>query len=207
MLNQLSHRYKFHNVLQSTTNQVKESRGGPEIRNCQVFWRLFWQVVKDTKKAPQLSSLLSSLLKLVFIYVIIVISSFQMIVKIVIASLTVTGFEISHQCFNQKAKTNRSLYAQFCSFFEQVTVKLLGILIGLSLCLLMLWLVRVIVLLWHFFFFRQSLENSSIIIIAVVNIIINYYYYYWLFKQDLQLMDWKSFLLCWVEVPVKCIQQ
>ena len=82
----------------------------------------YWlKVVKDAKKAPQLSSLLSSLLKIVSIYVIIDISSFQMIVKIVIASLSdwLQNLTPVFQPMRGKSKTNRSLYAHFFSFLSK----------------------------------------------------------------------------------------
>ena len=62
------------------------------------------------------------------------------------------------QPMRRKTKTNRTMHAWFFPRSERVTGKLLGIVIGSSRCLHLLWLIVVIALA---LVFRQSFENRS----------------------------------------------
>ena len=62
------------------------------------------------------------------------------------------------QPMRSKTKTSRTIYASFFPRFDRVTGNLLGIVIGLSRCLLLFWLVGMIALV---LVFRQSFENRS----------------------------------------------
>ena len=62
------------------------------------------------------------------------------------------------QPVRRKTKTNRTMYAWFFPALRASYMELLGIVIGSSRCLLLLWLVGVIALVLGF---RQSFENRS----------------------------------------------